>query len=221
MKFALVLDIETRPDPVIVHSSEWIDRLEKSLVDNPPGNIKAPEKLAAWREKKRQETVERAALSAQTGLIAMMGTANCDVDTGGIDVFVTPAPSRETENRILQDFADALIWAGPGTQIVTWGGRRFDMPFLAARCGLHRIALPDWFPTRRSYREHLVDLCEDVFDGGRLSDWQYTYGLGHKDVEGAALLDISMSDLEAHLRDDLRHTRALALSVEWAWRARP
>ncbi len=214
---AIVLDIETRPDPVIAASQEWWQRFEATV--EPPSNYKKEEAIAKFRAEALGKAQARMALSPLTGCIAMIGEADVDKDDEG-HVWRCGEVNRTTESSTLIEFADMLTFNHPVTPpiVIGWNVRRFDVPFLLARCAVHGIQLPPWFPTLRTYRADLFDLLADAYGEGKMSEWGYLLGDGFKDVEGADLLTVPLDELEAHLVDDLKRTRTLARRCEWAWR---
>lgn len=224
MRPAIILDVETREDPTIANSPDWWARFEESL--ELPGNIKDPMKLEDWRLDKLSKARARMALSARTACIAMIGTSDIDDGPDGAAVFrdrATDAVDRDTEERVLRAFAESLDWRNDLSRdgdpvVVGWHVRRFDVPLVIARCAVHSIELPRWFPTPRSYRERLVDLLDDVYGDGPLSEWGFVMEGQFKEHEGAELLELSLDDLEAHLREDLATTTTLAQRTQWAWR---
>ena len=74
----------------------------------------------------------------------------------------------KTEASILSDFAKFLEERKP--DIVTWNGRRFDLPVIAARCLRHGITLRHYYQSRDTrYRfmpEGHLDLMDYVADFG-------------------------------------------------------
>lgn len=73
------------------------------------------------------------------------------------------------ESRLLRDLGGFLDKEHP--VLVTFNGRRFDLPVLALRSLRHGIPAPWYFWQNNAYRqrfrgEHHVDLCEEMSDHG-------------------------------------------------------
>ena len=221
MRPALIIDVETRPDPAIEASAAWWQRYEDAL--ELPGNIKDELKLEDWRQEKLGKARSKMALNARTGCIAMVGCAELD-DDDAVEVFradgdLADVASRGSEGILLKRLSSYLFdLPSTGVPVIGWNVRKFDVPFLLARCALHDVALPRWFPNMRSYRHLLVDLLDDIYGAGPMSEWRFVFGKGFKEIEGADLLTVPLDELEAHLRDDLEDTKMLARRTEWAWR---
>lgn len=217
---SLLLDVETRPDPEMELDTDWWERVEDAL--EPPGNTKDPLKLEDWRNEKLGKARNRMALSSRTACIAMVGVLDLDDDEP--EIFMPGDDERlvdrGTEARVLHRLRMHLGDYSSST-IVGWNVRRFDLPMVLGRCAMHRIDLPQWFPNLRSYRNTgCVDLLDDIYGEGPLSEWRYLLFGEFKEVEGADLQDVSLAELAEHLRDDLIVTKELARRTEWAWRNR-
>lgn len=128
-----------------------------------------------------------------------------------------------SERAALEAFAAALV---PGTLLVTFNGRRFDLPVVIARCLKHRIALPEYFQGR-DYRYRFgsnasgghLDLADELSDYGagraaRLDTWSKLVGLeGKGDVSGADVAGLhaagELDKIRAYCLDDVRLTARL------------
>ena len=118
--------------------------------------------------------VETTGLStAGAALAFVVGILVRDEAAARAHLFVLWDPG--AEGPMLEAVRDTLAGAmGPGAVLVTFNGRRFDVPLLAARCGRLGLAAPPWTP-------HL-----DALDHARRL---LRYDLAHR----------NLSVLEAHL----------------------
>ena len=217
----IVLDIETARD-----LREPIHAKLRSCIE-PDGRLKDPEKIAADLAKKEADIVAKAGLDPLTGRIVCVGVG---VRNGGgrvitRDVYnsiadhcengwsykVELARTRDDEAWLLSCLADILQAVDTPT-LITWNGRRFDLPFIAARAALHGVRFPWRLPLGYARDLH-VDLC-DVFDRG-LDLWS-TPILGEgKPLDGGGAAVQALVDagewgvLRDYNLDDLRKTAAL------------
>lgn len=128
------------------------------------------------------------------------------------------------ERSALDAFAKLLT---PGTQLVTWNGRCFDLPVIIARCLKHRVPLPEYFRGRgyryRFSEEGHLDLKDqlsdyDSFRTGGLDTWAKLVGLpGKGDVDGSKVAELWAAGEHERVRryclDDVAQTARLWL--EW------
>jgi len=207
---ASILDIETRPDPEIAESVDWWTRIRDKI--EAPSNYKDPVKIEGYRDKELLKAREKMALSARTGLVAMIGTE--DFRNGDQRIHTNESLDRDGEKKALLEWIEYM----PDTsRLIGWNHAAFDMPFLAGRCMLHGIDLPHWWPSPRDYRK-VVDLM--LLFGGSLEDWRFLLRGEWKDIGSRDTLTVSIEELEKHLRDDLRDTGDIARLSESAWRNR-
>lgn len=206
---AIILDLETRPDPLIAQSEQWWTRVREGI--EAPSNWKDQVKIQGFIDEAEQKLRERMALSARTGLIVMIGVRTLRSDLPS-DVFRVEEETRESEAEMLNEFIDWL--PAVSTRLLGWNIKKFDLPFLTARCLVHQIELPQWWPTPNNYRV-VTDLMDVL--GGPLDEWSFVLRGYFKDVSGADLLKLSLDDLEHHLRDDLVLTSEIATWTESIW----
>lgn len=166
--------------------------------------------------------MERAALSPRTGRIVAIGLAIQEPDKPwAFDAKVAPEPEDEAKlilhlDDIMSKLKDPLL--------VTFNGRRFDIPFLGARAIVNNLGL-DWRMPYGHQRQHHVDLM-DYFPDGGLEDWCLVMGgaKGSKVLEegGAgvrALVDAGDWDtLAKYAKDDAVKTAAIWSRVQQAVR---
>jgi len=155
----VILDIETYQE---IHPAIF----EKMQADiRPRGNLKDPKKIEADIEAKKAALFDKAALSPLTGRIVAIGLA-CQKEDGW-DYTVKLAKSAEEEAPMLESlneyFGDFLCH-----QLVTFNGRKFDLPFILARAMVHDITLTYRFPV--GYDKNHADL-RDILIEGSLDYW--------------------------------------------------
>lgn len=196
---ALVLDLETVPDPDLA----WTPRERDGRVQTfPPAPY--------W------QIVAFGALLWDRDGVRRFG---CLGQAGGY-----------TERAALETFASML----PKLDLlVTWNGRRFDIPVIVARCMKHRIPLPEYYRDRdMRYRYgggtggHL-DLADQLSDYGAgpaapLDGWAKLVGLpGKGDVDGSQVAElVAAGELErvrTYCLSDVAQTARLWL--EWRYLA--
>lgn len=139
-------------------------------------------------------------------------------------VFVTKNPDRE--RGLLERFADYLVLR-KGPTLVTWNGRRYDVPVLAMRMLRHGIPAP-WFfdrELRKRYTEdgHL-DLADHLTDHGaaramKLSDVAKTIGLpGKMGTDGGDVAGLyaagELDKIDAYCLADVVQTAFVFLRYE-------
>jgi uncharacterized protein YprB with RNaseH-like and TPR domain len=208
----IVLDIETRPDPAIADSVEWWEHRREKV--QPDGRLTDLIKIAADIDKKLDVERTGLALSQVGAIVACIGWQawNDEEPT----VLTAREFNRQGELVLLREFAAQM----PQHRdiLVTWYGRRFDVPMLIARCMVQNIRLP-WWPKPRDYRYH-VDLNDDLGLERGLGDWQFVMGGGFKQVDGAKLLELSAEELALHCREDVEQTVIMAHRTSHVWMPR-
>ena len=204
---ALILDIETRMDPDL--PDDYWDRIRERV--KAPSNYKDPVKIEGYLDDQVLVAKEKAALSAKTGIVVMIGVQ--ELGTGEMEIFEAPGFNREGEDKLLVEF---IGWMGRYSHIIGWNNRLFDLPFLMGRWLVHNLAFPDGWPRPRDYHR-VVDLKELL--GGSLDDWFYLLEGDFKLVNGPEILKVSPGELRTHLIDDLRVTARIAEGTETIWRS--
>lgn len=110
------------------------------------------------------------------------------------------------EKNILRVFTNGFA-KNPGTTLVTFSGRRFDVPAIVARCMKHGIAWPWWWKrhgARVRYRlDGHIDLCDELSDYGAstmvgLDVWAKLCGLPGKSGHGA---DVDKMHAEGRIQE--------------------
>ena len=205
----LILDIETRPDPMLETDPVWWQRKRDTV--EPDGRLKDPLKIAADIESKLQDQRDRMALSPVTGIVACIGLQWYELDTPR--VFTVDELSRDGERRLLHEFSQFL--SGDTLGIIGWNVREFDIPFLCGRAMISGIGLRG-LPMPRDW-QRVVDLKRDFNFSDSLDSWQYVAGQGFKPQTGEELLKLSLLELAEHCKQDIDNTAALARRLEWAW----
>ena len=176
MPNTLVLDIETAPHPKRV-----------ALLDppTPPANIKDPAKIAAWIA--ANPPGAKAALDPTFGLIVCYTSASIATDSdtaphtcthfATADLTARTHPTEDDANLIL-GLLNAIATAD---QLVTFNGRRFDLPFILRRAMIQDIPLPpgaaDFFThpdhaclsPNAPHHDVMLDLHDQEVGGSRAS----------------------------------------------------
>ena len=168
----LVVDVETYAD------------IPADLAEELTGNVKAdgrlkdPSKILADIAAKQEAVYSRAALSPLTGKVIMIGLAAREVsDSGEVgpwvfeqrDVEQCPSGDRDfPAEQFVLNFLLARI--GLSTRFITFNGRTFDMPLLAARCVVHGLSAGSALPIGRDLYSRVIDL-RDVLTEGTLANW--------------------------------------------------
>lgn len=160
----IVIDIETRASV----SEAMRSLLERDL--KPRGNLRDPAKIAQDIEEKKEAIYSKAALSPLTAEAAIFGWAEIRdgevVSRGTLD-------AREGEEKLLDLITKKMEEMKPNV-IVTFGGMRFDLPFLVARYMIRDVRSFPWPLIRGTYPQH-VDLRELLGDG-TLEQWAVAAG---------------------------------------------
>jgi hypothetical protein len=206
-----VLDIETRPNPELMADAEfWADVAEKLT---PPANYRDPLKIEEWRLEQVTKQRDQAALKPWLGMIACIGIADVDSDSQPM-AYVNHELNLTGERQILLHFLNRV----PAySKFLGWGIRGFDIPWLIARTSFHRLGSPGLIPRPRDWNRTL-DLLDMVGGEGKLDDWSYLFSGVRKEVDGPALLKLSIDDLAAHCAHDVMTTKTIARATQWLWR---
>jgi len=178
----LILDIETVPD-----ESKMDYLLLKKSTLNAPSNWKDQEKIKANIDEQFAKLVDKASLSPRTGRTMMVGFLSDkklnDFTKGAGELFkmqitsITPETEKEllkTTFRILSEFFD-----NSNELLVTYNGKKFDLPFLYIRAMLNNIdgpiSMPGYKILTSPYNDNThLDLFNS-FNEGTLSEWSYMF----------------------------------------------
>jgi len=209
----IVLDIETRPDPAIAEDVTWWAKQMESI--EPHGSIKDPIKQEAYRQEQLDKKRAKMALSPLTGIVVCVGWQFWADEEAS--VLETKEQTRSGEKDLLERFAAAMRSEDP-TLWVGWYLRRFDLPFLAARCMVVNAEIPH-LPMPRNW-QRVVDLAQDLDLEGSLSQWQYVLGGGFKEHDGEELAGLTIPELAEHCRQDVTYTAEMARRTRFVWGAR-
>jgi len=148
-------------------------------------SIKDPVKIAANLEAKKERILEKAALSPLTSRVVSIAAAVKVEGKTEWDMVGWVAERASDELRVLEKFDSWLMFVGCH-HLVTYNGKRFDVPFTIARQALHGLETEYKLPTSKYDRNH-TDLL-DFFPGG-LKPWSErafgdSAGPDGKDVDG-------------------------------------
>ena len=193
----LVFDIETFKNPNL-HD----DYMEWKLGDLVNKTLKDPIKIKADMEKKSGKF----ALDARTGQIIHIGCLFVNVgeillpeNTPVLETELAGNPVKKVEFRLndydsekamLLAFLPAFFKAiDEGTQLISFGGKRFDIPYIRERAILNYIANPGIVRLSQltyQYENQLHCDLENFVSGGGLAEWNYLLtGEGSPQNDGA------------------------------------
>ncbi len=200
-----VLDIETLSDINPEQLKSMVAKIQ------PPKGWKDPVKIKAKRDKDISDMIEKAALNPRTGRIAIVGVALRDVkvESGGWDyrIFVDRVADEGQLLKALDDhmFNNAVL------NLVTFNGRKFDLPYLSMRAMAHKLRLLYRWPV--GYHNRHTDMFDAFGKEGSLDSWIMGILGKSKDISGAAvarLLEAGEFDEAAdHCLDDIQNTAEL------------
>lgn len=197
----VVVDIETYQDI----TAEQIDAMSKGI--QAPKNWKDPAKIEKYIEDKKKEIIERAALSPLTGKVVCIGFGRrirneeewlCETCVG-------------MDEKTILGAMDSYLHGCNATKIITFNGKRFDIPFLLARQMKHNVSTEFKLPI--GYDKRHVDLFDLLGRDGSLGAWSAAIlGKPHEQdgSDVAAMVEREAWDeLAAYCLDDVRHTAEL------------
>lgn len=199
MKANLVIDIETRADDRLDTPEYW-QRIKADIPDN--RSIKDPVKQAAWIDGKLEDYRKSMALRPTTGRIAAIGIADIE-DPFSADVLCNLGDEYDLLfkfAKVLEDYQQRVVCG--------FNCREFDIPFISARCAIHEIVLPRWWPFMRDW-QNVADLYDVLGRQGKLDDWLIAFGMEPKPCTGAESLDLTEEELAEYCRMDVRATAQL------------
>ena len=160
-----VLDVETLAQPESVIRA----KLPPFDADKVPlGVLKDPDKILAKimeaQANHGNAEVERAALSAETGIVAISGM----MDDSAIHQFL------HSEEEIIADTFDKMLQVFSGGGIISgWNVKGFDLPFLVKRAWLLNVKVParifNPLKPRYPWSDSIVDLM-DVWKAGQFTE---------------------------------------------------
>jgi predicted PolB exonuclease-like 3'-5' exonuclease len=199
----VVYDIETAPLSKDVLAS-------RKPTFSPPGNLKDPEKIRVALEDKEHEWYAKAALSAQTGRVLVVGLWQA----GTVDFL------QGDEESMLADFWQQYKRTSPCTWI-GWNSRRFDLPFLLRRSWILGVDVDPFVMTGRYFNRRFQDAMEwwDCFQhdseagSSSLNAVSKSLGLAGKTGSGAEFAMLYAADKKAaldYLKNDLVMTASVA-----------
>lgn len=204
---AIVLDFESIALPGA------LDLVEPSKA---PSNYKDPEKIAAYIREADRRQVEMASVYPYTARIVALGWCWEGEDIERVELCKTEADERA----VLREFLPR-IWDGMERRViplVTFGGRRFDLPLLAIRSRFLGLSCPH-IDVRKFYSPH-PDMLDKLTDFGTLDyrslRWfAKAHGFPMDDAfSGAEIAQLVESDnwdaVRSHCAWDVRTVRLLA-----------
>jgi hypothetical protein len=199
----IVLDIETRHWSELLDDQDYLDELDESIGENRA--IKDPFKQQVWKDQKKADHLRKMALHPTTGVVVCAGLT--DLRYAEEDPVIMS--SFENEAWLLAEFVNAVTNRFPTKRVVCGHNiREFDIPFVTARCAIHDIPLPSWWPFTRDWH-NVADLMDIVGKKGKLSEWCRAFGISAPTHAGEDVLTLSEMDLREHNREDLVATAAI------------
>lgn len=120
----LIFDIETISNPAL------LDMLPPVAIDS---RLKDPEKIAAQKEEKEKQQIERMGLDKTTALICCITTVDVE---NKVCKSVELDPKTLDEAALLESFWEI---AHPFTRFITFNGISFDCPMLTFRSMVNRV----------------------------------------------------------------------------------
>ncbi len=207
MKPALVIDVETREDSRLLDDVDYLESIQKDLTH---GSIKDPFKLAEWKGNKFEDHVNGMALHATTGRIVVIGMAAIDKPEE-----VRVISRMDDEAFLLADFIMLGLdeWF-PGQRVICGHNvRKFDIPYLSARCAINCIDLPDWWPFIRDWK-NVADTMDVLGADGKLGEWCRAFGIPGPTVTGKEVTRLSEERLREHCAEDVRATATILNRIQ-------
>jgi len=176
-----------------------------------PSNYKDEAKIAEYVKAKEQEWIGRAALSALTGRVLVVGV----LDTDGQMTLIHVSGD---EKALLKDTWD--LWLDY-TKADKWIGHNcfgFDLPFMVRRSRILGVNVPSQVRKGRWWHERFVDTMEEWQMGNRedrisLANLARALRAGEKSGNGADFYKLWTEDRKqavAYLRNDLELTMRCA-----------
>lgn len=209
---AVVIDIETKASI----TDDMREILERDLA--PAKNLKDEEKIKNSIEKKRMSIYEKAALSPLTAEVAIFGCAVEYHNDSNTEIKIFSANEYHDEEKELLRAITEFMASKNDATIVTFNGRSFDLPFLAARYVINNLSS---YPWPLGYQKNHIDLRDLIIDGS-LEKWAVAIGMGKKAAPSAEIPAIIASgDWETareHCYDDVSVTLELYRRFEAAGR---
>lgn len=201
---ALVLDIETVGQTVEEIPPRALEYLFRSLERDGPD----PEELA----RRKEELVSRLGLDPTTGRVVCVGIVDSD---GPLERTFTHA----SERKLLLSFWTFLEEARPSV-LVTFNGKRFDIPYLNVRSAIHGLAPSVTIPFEPVSQEHHFDVREalegnDRRRKGSLDYFCAVFGIRSPKEQmdgtlvGEAFAEGRVEDIARYCLEDCRATAAL------------
>jgi DNA polymerase elongation subunit (family B) len=200
----LVIDIETVGQKV----EELPDKVTESLYRSIERDDPDPEEL----ERRREELINRLSLDATTGRIICVGVL--DTESGEDRAFC-----HESEKELLEAFWQYFAERRPEL-IVTFHGKRFDVPYLNLRSAIHGIAPEFPLSAEPGERHRHFDVREvleanDRHRRGGLDYFCAVFGIPSPKMEldgasvGDAYAEGRIQDIVDYCLEDCRATAAL------------
>jgi DNA polymerase elongation subunit (family B) len=177
-----------------------------------PKNYKDPDKIATYIEREKANVLDKAALSPLTGRIIAVGLGIRRGSTWEQAVFVDKLGDEGALLHAVDSVLDELVCG----HLVTFNGKRFDLPFLAARAMRHKMKLAYRWPLGKYHPRH-IDLC-DLLGSGSLDDWATAILDKPKALLGSAIAELvkaeKWEDIRAHCLEDITLTAELFEAYE-------
>lgn len=204
---AFIVDLET----VAIDGAEALVEPAQA-----PSNYKDPQKIADYIKEAQRKQVEQAAIYPYTNRIVALGWCEETDDVETVSLINNEA----TEARALGEFWSRVVDSRTGhvESLVTFNGRRFDLPTLMVRSRFLGVRAPALNLDR--YRSPHPDLLDVLTFGGTIESrslgwYAKRFGLNTDDAFsgkhiGDLYADGNWDAIQAHCESDVRLTRQIA-----------
>ena len=196
----LVFDIETGGLP-----EEQIEIPEFEA----PSNYKTPEAIAKYVEKKKQDYIEKAAISCFTGEVLAIGL---QYDDKPVEMLYDMP-----ESEMIKHFWN-IVNELEAYSVVGWNSNGFDLPFMIRKSWKYGIRIPDdMFTPYGKFSSRYIDLMLNwgcgVKEYVKLDTVAKFFGIGAKNGDGKFFKDMYKNNKTAaleYLENDVLITKAVA-----------
>lgn len=196
----LVFDIETGGLP-----EEQIEVPEFEA----PSNYKTPEAIAKYVEKKKQDYIEKAAISCFTGEVLAIGF---QYDNKPVEMLYDMP-----ESEMIEQFWN-VVNRLETYSVVGWNSNGFDLPFMIRKSWKYGIRIPDdMFTPYGKFSNRYIDLMLNwgcgVKEYVKLDTVAKFFGIGAKNGDGKFFKDMYKNNKTAalkYLENDVLITKAVA-----------
>lgn len=199
----IVFDIETGGYP-----EEQIEIPEFEA----PSNYKTPEAIQKYIQKKKQEYIEKAAISVFTGEVLAIGYKIYGKNSTDIEIL-----HGKHEKELISEFWD-ILKDNPEHAVVGWNSNGFDMPFMIRKSWLYSLEnIPTYLASWNKPLYKFIDLMQ-IWGCGfhefvKLDTVAKYFGIGSKNGDGAKFKEMYLNNVEEalnYLKNDVELTSKVA-----------